>query len=245
MIIIPMAGMSSRFFKAGYTQPKYMLKAHGKSLFDHAVTSFENYFDTLPFLFIVKDVYNTVEFVKSRILALGIKKYEIVVLNNDTRGQAETVFLGLDEIIAKNSSYSDLPITIFNIDTFRPNFKFPEITTLGNGYLEVFRGAGDNWSFVLPRDTNLRTVEKTAEKSPISDLCCTGLYHFKAASVYIAAYSRYIEKPMSEWEKGELYVAPLYNMLLDEDKTIHYHIIDRQDVIFCGVPAEYTAFKAK
>ncbi|EGR1720790.1 capsular biosynthesis protein, partial [Vibrio parahaemolyticus] len=25
MIVIPMAGMSSRFFKAGYDKPKYML----------------------------------------------------------------------------------------------------------------------------------------------------------------------------------------------------------------------------
>lgn len=31
MIVIPMAGMSSRFFKAGYTQPKYMLEAHGQT----------------------------------------------------------------------------------------------------------------------------------------------------------------------------------------------------------------------
>ncbi|EII5689729.1 capsular biosynthesis protein, partial [Vibrio parahaemolyticus] len=26
MIVIPMAGMSSRFFKAGYDKPKYMLE---------------------------------------------------------------------------------------------------------------------------------------------------------------------------------------------------------------------------
>ncbi|EGR2739468.1 capsular biosynthesis protein, partial [Vibrio parahaemolyticus] len=29
MIVIPMAGMSSRFFKAGYDKPKYMLEATG------------------------------------------------------------------------------------------------------------------------------------------------------------------------------------------------------------------------
>ncbi|ECR5117115.1 capsular biosynthesis protein, partial [Salmonella enterica] len=34
MIIIPMAGLSSRFFKAGYTKPKYELKAHDKTLFE-------------------------------------------------------------------------------------------------------------------------------------------------------------------------------------------------------------------
>lgn len=49
MIIIPMAGLSSRFFKAGYTKPKYMLDAHGISLFDHAVNSFKAYFKTETF----------------------------------------------------------------------------------------------------------------------------------------------------------------------------------------------------
>ncbi|EOA0230274.1 capsular biosynthesis protein, partial [Escherichia coli] len=36
MIVIPMAGLSSRFKKAGYVKPKYMLEAHGKTLFSHS-----------------------------------------------------------------------------------------------------------------------------------------------------------------------------------------------------------------
>ena len=38
-IIIPMAGLSSRFTKSGYTLPKYMLYAGNKSLFRLAVES--------------------------------------------------------------------------------------------------------------------------------------------------------------------------------------------------------------
>ena len=66
MIVIPMAGMSSRFFKAGYDKPKYMLTAHEKTLFEHSVNSFEKYFSKEDFLFIVRDVFETVEFVKER-----------------------------------------------------------------------------------------------------------------------------------------------------------------------------------
>ena len=36
-LIFPMAGQSARFSRAGFTVPKYMLEAHGKSLFRHAV----------------------------------------------------------------------------------------------------------------------------------------------------------------------------------------------------------------
>ena len=50
MIVIPMAGMSRRFTEAGYTLPKYMLPAHQRSLFAHAVDSFRHYFKTEPLI---------------------------------------------------------------------------------------------------------------------------------------------------------------------------------------------------
>ncbi|EDP5982441.1 capsular biosynthesis protein, partial [Campylobacter jejuni] len=37
IIIFPMAGLSSRFTKAGYDKPKYMLDLKGNSVFFHAV----------------------------------------------------------------------------------------------------------------------------------------------------------------------------------------------------------------
>lgn len=234
MIIIPMAGLSSRFFKAGYTKPKYMLEAHGKSLFDHSVESFKHYFDSEKFVFIVRDVYETPQYVESRAKALNIKDYEIVILNEETRGQAETVALGLD-----NYQDSDKPITIFNIDTFRPNFLYPELDKLGDGYLEVFKGEGANWSYVRPMNTNSTEIDLTTEKNPISDLCCTGLYHFASAKDYFDAYNHYLSLPQEQWEKGELYVAPLYNYLIKQGKELHYNLIDKEEVIFCGTPDEY------
>ncbi|KJF81293.1 capsular biosynthesis protein [Photobacterium angustum] len=240
MIIIPMAGLSSRFFKAGYTQPKYMLDAHGMSLFDHAVSSFKAYFSTETFLFIVRDVYQTPIFVKQRAKALGIQSFSIVTLTQETRGQAETVYLGLQQIEQDKSQ----PITIFNIDTFRPDFIYPDLSLLGQGYLEVFKGSGDNWSFARPRSTHSTEVVETAEKRAISDLCCTGLYHFAHQQDFETAYQHYLALPQKEWEKGELYIAPMYNFLINNNQSIHYHLIDRKDVIFCGIPSEYDDFKA-
>lgn len=241
MIVIPMAGMSSRFFKAGYTKPKYMLEAHGQTLFDHSVKSFQTYFSTMPFLFIVRDVYETETFVKKQAQKLGIKEFYIVVLDKETKGQAETVTLGLELLEQQRPDYQG-PITVFNIDTFRPNFKFPEVSNRGDGYLEVFRGSGDNWSFALPEKEGSTKVIKTAEKNPISDLCSTGLYHFNRKQAYLDAYQAYVAKPQQEWEKGELYIAPLYNLLIEKGLEVHYHLIERSEVIFCGVPQEYTDF---
>lgn len=239
MIVIPMAGLSSRFFKAGYTKPKYMLDAHGISLFDHAVNSFKAYFKTETFLFIVRDVYGTVEFVKQRVNVLGITSFHVVVLQEETRGQAETVYLGLKQLNLNNND----SMTVFNIDTFRPDFQYPNLALLGDGYLEVFQGSGDNWSFAKPKNNETTEVVETAEKRAISDLCCTGLYHFAHNKDFIEAFDFYTQLPPEMWDKGELYIAPMYNHLIKENKSIHYHLIEREEVIFCGVPSEYDDFK--
>ena len=235
MIIIPMAGLSSRFFKAGYNKPKYMLDAHGQSLFDHAILSFKEYFKKIPFLFIVRDIHETPRFVQERCESLGILDFKIVILDKETRGQAETVALGL-----KESDWQG-PLTIFNIDTFRPGFKFPKQTE-ADGYLEVFKGEGDNWSFAKPAAVGSDIVIETAEKRAISNLCSTGLYHFGSKSLFTEAYSHMINQPQTEWDKGELYVAPLYNYLINNGAVIRYNEIDKSEVIFCGVPSEYDNF---
>jgi hypothetical protein len=232
MIVIPMAGMSSRFFKAGYKKPKYMLEADEKSLFNYSVESFEAYFKTDKFIFIIRDVFGTDEFVRQQVSILGIVDFDIVVLENETRGQAETVALGLQQYRT-------------NIDTFRPDFSYPELNNLGDGYLEVFIGTGSNWSFVRPAHQDSSIINLTTEKNPISDLCCTGLYHFKHISDFFDAYEYYLHLPKEQWEKGEIYVAPLYNYLIQKGKEIHYNLIERSDVVFCGTPDEYDEFIKK
>ncbi|HAS6235508.1 TPA: glycosyltransferase family 2 protein [Vibrio vulnificus] len=236
MIMIPMAGMSSRFFNAGYSKPKYMLEAKGKTLFEHSVLSFEKYFKDELFVFVVRDVYETKKFVIDQVKKLGIKDFKIFCLDFETKGQAETVFLGLDRVDDNES------LTIFNIDTFRPEFSYPDLSSKEDGYLEVFQGSGDNWSFVLPENEESTLLVETAEKRPISDLCCTGLYYFNKVSDFKLSYNDYLNKPKELWEKGELYVAPLYNFLIKNGKSIHYHKIEYDEVIFCGTPDEYDDF---
>ena len=170
MIIIPMAGLSSRFFKAGFKEPKYKLIAHDRSLFEWSVKTFEKYYQTEKFLFICRNVFETPQFIEKEVKKIGIKDFEISVLSNETRGQAETIYLNLHKISP------DENILIFNIDTYRHNFEFYNLDC--DAYLEVFKGDGEHWSFVLPRK-NTDSVLKTTEKKRISDLCSNGVYFFK------------------------------------------------------------------
>ncbi|MDB5465845.1 MAG: capsular polysaccharide biosynthesis protein, partial [Phenylobacterium sp.] len=107
------------------------------------------------------------------------------------------------------------------------------------GWLEVFRGSGANWSYVQPAPGPEPWALATAEKQPISDLCCTGLYHFARAEDFRAALAAERAAPQA----AELYVAPLYNHLLAQGRRVAWCEIDRDEVVFCGTPAEYEALK--
>lgn len=232
-IVIPMAGLSSRFTKAGFTLPKYMLYVKNKSLFRLAVESFEKYFDSVRFVFIARNVFDTERFINEECELLGIKDFSVVMLDQPTRGQAETVIKGVEGAGIKD----DESILIFNIDTFRPGFMFPEGIKEWDGYLEVFEGSGANWSYAKTESADSTRVVETAEKREISTHCSTGIYYFKKAKEFVDAYNENLVNPI----KGvpELYVAPLYNFLIRDGKSIHINIIPREAVIFCGVPQEY------
>ena len=232
-IIIPMAGLSSRFTQAGYVLPKYMLYVKNKSLFNLAVSSFDKYFDSCRFVFVARDVFNTKTFIEKECELMGVKDFDVVILPAPTKGQAETVHEGIKRATIPSTE----PILIFNIDTFRPGFTFPEAIKQWDGYLEVFVGSGKNWSYAKTESDDSTLVVETAEKQEISRYCSTGLYYFASAELFEKAYTLNMEHPLNG--KMELYVAPLYNHLIALSYKIHIHIINRNEVIFSGVPSEY------
>ncbi|HDS4150172.1 TPA: capsular biosynthesis protein, partial [Escherichia coli] len=219
---------------------KYMLEAHGKTLFSHSLYSFKRYFESEKFLFIALDVFETRGFIDAECIKLGIKDYDVAILGSPTQGQAQTVYMGL-----KNASVlPNTPLTIFNIDTFRPGFSFPEHFDVNNidGYLETFVGEGKNWSNILPKEEDTYTVALTAEKKEISKYCCTGLYYWRYARDFIRVFESYQKTSLSDVDAGEYYIAPMYNHLIAEGADVRYSVVPYSDVIFCGIPSEYEAF---
>ena len=134
-------------------------------------------------------------------------------------------------------------ILIFNIDTLRPNFRLPQNLNLDkiDGYLEVFKGEGEQWSFVKASDEKLCKVAKTAEKERISSLCSSGLYYFRKSEEFLSIFKTMQEK--NKLEKGEFYIAPMYNALISQNADIRYELIDLNQILFCGTPSEYENLK--
>lgn len=234
-----MAGLSSRFLNEGYTLPKYMLYIGDRSMFNIAVSSFEKYFLTANFIFVARDVFDTEAFIKEECNLLGILNFQIIIINSPTKGQAETVKIGLE----RSSISINEAILIFNIDTFRCNYNLPNNIENWDGYLEVFKGEGANWSYAKTVAVNSTKVIETAEKKEISNNCSTGIYYFKTVKSFLNAYNDDDKK--NEERFKELYVAPLYNSLIDKGGEVHINIIKREEVIFCGIPQEYIDYLKK
>ncbi|MAC81917.1 MAG: capsular biosynthesis protein [Rhodobacteraceae bacterium] len=244
MIVLPMAGLSRRFLAAGYEQPKYMLDLHGRPVFDHALGSFRGLFDTETFLVICRDIQDTPAFVRARAAALGLApdRLHLVVLDAPTAGQAETVALGLRRAKVPD----DTPLTIFNIDTFRPGFAPPTgfDPASVDGYLEVFEAPGDHWSFARPHPGTDRVAE-VAEKVRISDLCSDGLYHFRSAAGFLSLFAQVEPRDPATLQGGEYYVAPLYALALAQGADIRLAHVPPGALRLCGTPEDYTALRAR
>lgn len=231
-IIIPMAGLSSRFSKEGFTLPKYMLYIKNKSLFYLSMEGFQSFFDEFEFVFITRKIFDSKLFIEKECDLLGISKYKIIELEHTTSGQAETVYIGLKAI----KSYPETNILIHNIDTFKKSYIIPERIIEWDGYLEVFLGDGENWSYALTEHDSSTKVIKTAEKKQISQYCSTGLYYFESRDLFVKTYEEFY---LNNLKSTEQYIAPMYNLLIDKGLSIHIDLIDKRDIVFCGIPDEY------
>lgn len=244
MFVFPMAGLSSRFTSAGYQIPKYMLPAGNRTLFEHAISGFRDYYRTEKFLFVYLADKVDPSFIQDGCERRGLDRDNIILapLSSPTDGQASTVAQGLRQarIDAAES------ITIFNIDSTYRHFVKPDFLATRNidGYLDVFRAPGDHWSFVLPNGPvrSEGEVIEVAEKNRISELCSTGLYYFSSVGLFLDAYRENQSSTIEGLGRTERFVAPIFNHVLRRGGTVFYRLIGEADIAFSGTPEEYEQF---
>ena len=151
-IVITMAGVGSRFRKAGYNCPKYMIEAKGKTLFDWSMDSLVGYNRYVSkYIFIARKEDNAKEFILEHMKKYEITNIEVIELESVTDGQATTAKIGV-ELCDKDDS-----VLIYNIDTYiEPNeLRYEELR--GDGSIPCFKASGEHWSFV--KEINGKVIE--------------------------------------------------------------------------------------
>lgn len=233
-VIITMAGLGSRFRKAGYNCPKYMIEAKGKTLFEWSMDSLVGYNDYVDkYVFVVRKEDNAADFIKEKCAVYGINNVDLVEIDYMTDGQATTCMLAIPYCDQEKS------IMVYNIDTYvEPNeMKYEDIS--GEGHIPCFHADGDHWSFAK-LDENGKVTE-VREKVRISDNCTLGAYYFSSAKLYKQLYDEYYADD-SNMEKNEKYIAPLYNYMISKNQEVTISIVDAKKVHVLGTPEELQIF---
>jgi len=235
-VVITMAGLGSRFKKAGYTVPKYMIEVHGKTLFEWSMESLEGYYsEENEYIFIVRKEDGSKGFIEDMGKKLGYRRITVVEIDDLTDGQATTAML------AAPYWDQDSALMIYNIDTYVEAGQMRTDQIAGDGFLPCFHADGDHWSFV--RLDEAGNAVEVREKSRISDNCTLGAYYFKTCGLYEELYREYYSGD-EKLEKGEKYVAPLYNYLISKGKDVRISIVDYDKVHVLGTPEELEVFRS-
>ena len=230
-ILIPMAGLGSRFIKEGFKVPKQIINIKDKHLIDISLDCL-NYKDC-NLIFVLRDehVYN------HHMDELLIKKFgddiSIVVLDQLTDGSVCSC------LFAEKLINNDSPLVIHTLDIeFRPVFDPHVIETLdADGLILTFKSNSTNYSYAqLDRNGN---VTKTAEKKAISPNACVGIYGFKKGSDFCKYAKEMIDRDLRT--KNEFYISPLYNILIEDGKKIVTESVDKMHIF--GTPDEYNFYK--
>lgn len=235
-VVITMGGLGSRFRKAGYTVPKYMIEAKGKTLFEWSMISLDGYKkDVNQYIFIAmkEEGIDMEGFIKEKCQKLEIVNYHLILLGYLTDGQATTATL------AEKYWNKEHALLIYNIDTYVEPGQMNSEELKGDGFIPCFKAEGDHWSFVR-LDEQERVVE-IKEKQRISDHCTLGAYYFKTCGLYKKLYDEYYSEEKN-LVKGEKYVAPLYDYLLSKGGEIYISDIAPERVHVLGTPEELQYF---
>lgn len=236
--VIPMAGHGSRFINEGYILPKYMIEVQGKTLFEYSLESLPiEIANKLIFVCLKKHEldFKVSAFIKEKINHHSI---EIVLLDEITRGQAETVYMARDQINENGE------LLIYNIDTYFKSSTLKSTLLDKNhkkdGVLGAFIDQSDDekWSFAQIDSNGI--VTKTTEKEKISNYALTGLYHFSKSNDFLNIAKKWIEEGRTV--RDEFYIAPMYNDLIAEGRSFVLDIVD--EFIPLGTPAEVKKFES-
>ncbi|MEM1059836.1 MAG: glycosyltransferase family 2 protein [Verrucomicrobiota bacterium] len=235
-IVVPMAGLGSRFAEAGFTTPKPLIPVEGRPMYAWAVESLPLRHSTRLIFVLLRTMPSYQELredIEERYATFDPLVLDVPEL---TRGQSETVLRARPQI--DNAT----PLLIHNADTafaIAEDWGAKAIGEELDGALVVFKSDESRWSY--SRENEEGYVTEVKEKVVISPWATTGAYYFGRGSEFVALADAAIAG--GETEKGEYYVGPLYNKIATRGGRIRNYVADE---LYCfGTPEDLQATLAK
>ncbi len=210
-----MVGRGKRFRDEGFTLPKQLIQVGHQQMIDWSMSCIKT--DECNQIFIIRrdtvanNQMDTVLYNK-----FG-KDITIVIAEEETEGTVSSCLLSEQYID------NDLPLSITTLDMyFEPHFD-PSKVVNSDGVVLTFDDDNPAYSYSQLGEDGY--VIRTAEKEVISNHAHAGLYHFARGSDFVRLAKEMINRNIRV--KNEFYVAPLYNLFIEEGMKISIQPIDR------------------
>lgn len=235
-IVIPMAGLGSRFKNIGIDTPKPLIKVNGKTLIEHSV-------ETLgidgKFIFITRDYedshYNdslTAVFNKMNI------DYVEVRVNDQQLGAAHSCLYASDFI----DNYE--PLVITNCDQ---SLSWDAKAFLNN-IDESVDGCIVTYSSEDPKNSYARVINgavvEVAEKKVISNDALVGIHYWKHGKDFISS-AKELVKDFKSHGLPECYVSVTYNYMIKDGKKVTIWEIPKSNYHSLGTPEDVVIYESK
>jgi choline kinase len=212
-ILIPMAGLGSRFQKTHPNEFKPFIDVNGKAMIERVIEN-NNQLKNTKFIFVTREDLPTDKLQK--ICTKLNVSFEIITINYVTEGSACTCLLA--EYLINNET----PLVITNCDQITEDLNINNIIKYSNcnnsdGILGVFNSISNKNSFIKLND-NFEITE-IKEKLVISNIATNGFHFWKHGHFFVDSAKAMIAS--NERYNNEFYVAPTFNYLIKNNKKIH------------------------
>ncbi len=225
-VLVPMAGLGSRFTSAGYSTIKPLIDIKGKPMIEHVVDSINL---DANWIFIVQKLHRETYNLDQILQNLRPGCTVIDTGGGATDGAARSGLLAKDLINNEN------PLFIINSDNIiNWNHQDYEEVIKGNidGLILCFIDKNPKWSFAKI-DQNGFVIE-VAEKNPISNYATAGLYIWSKGRDFVSAAEDMIEKNIRT--NNEFYICPVYNQNISLGQKIKVSLVNKMHGV--GTPED-------
>jgi len=234
-VVIPMAGLGSRFSNAGFIKPKPFIDVNGKPMI---VRVLENlYHENTRYLLIARRDHLEKE---SKLVKEIEKEFNVIFIPIDkqTEGSVCTIlyarkYINNNEplLIANCDQIVDINIADYINNCIDRNLD-GSILTFIDKYLDT------KWSFAKIDDDDL--VIEVKEKEAISNIATVGIYFYLKGKDFVNASIDMIID--NERTNNEFYTCPTYNYAIREGKKFGIFNIEFDKMHGIGTPEDLNTF---
>ncbi len=230
-IIIPLGGKGERFKNNGYEDPKPLIKILGKEMIFYVLDNLQLEKDDKVFII----YYNLDEYkFKERINSV-YPSVEFVSLEFQTKGAAETIFVGLSEIISRTDNKK---CVLLDCDTFYTENvleKFRKIPDSNAVFYTMNYEEKPIYSYIELDDCD-KSIKRIIEKVKISDCANTGIYCFKDIKE-LYEYSKFIVENDIRFN-NECYTSCIIDKMISDLKPFTGIELNPEFVFNLGTPEQ-------